>query len=39
MGALFEQSVLLLLDGLVLELMESLQETSKTMMRRHANLE
>ncbi len=39
MGALFEQSVLLLLDGLVLELMESLQETSQTMMRRHANLE
>ena len=39
MGTLFEQSVLLLLDGLVLELMDELQETSQTMLRRHANLE
>lgn len=39
MGTVFEQSVLLLLDGIVLELMKELKETSKTMMTRHANLE
>ena len=39
MGSLFEQSVLLLLDIIVMELMKSLGETNETMKARHANLE
>lgn len=39
MGSLFEQSLLILLDSLVLVLMERLDVTAKEMYNRHANLE
>ena len=39
MGSLFEQSGLLVLDALVLELMERMGEREDTMFARHANLE
>jgi 6-phospho-3-hexuloisomerase len=39
MGSLFEQSLLLLLDAVILILMEKQHKTSDTMFTRHANLE
>lgn len=39
MGSLFEQALLILLDGCVLSCMEKMQETGKSMRERHANLE
>ena len=39
MGSLFEQSLLLLLDLVVLQLMESLHAAPEDMFARHANLE
>jgi 6-phospho-3-hexuloisomerase len=39
MGSLFEQSLLLLFDSLILRLMEIKKENSENMMKRHANLE
>jgi len=39
MGSLFEQSLLLTLDALILMLMERQNKTSDTMFTRHANLE
>ena len=39
MGSLFEQSLLLTLDALVLELMTKINLDSKTMFIKHANLE
>ena len=39
MGSLFEQSLLLLLDIVVLRLMERSEQESSTMFTRHANLE
>ncbi|WAH36276.1 6-phospho-3-hexuloisomerase [Alicyclobacillus dauci] len=39
MGSLFEQSLLILYDSLVLGLMEQRNETTQTMFARHANLE
>ncbi len=39
MGSLFEQSLLLLLDAIVLELKERLRQDERTMMARHSNLE
>lgn len=39
MTTLFEQALLIVLDSLVLNLMESLHETHDTMVKRHNNLE
>jgi 6-phospho-3-hexuloisomerase len=39
MGSLFEQSLLLTFDALILMLMEGQNKTSDTMFTRHANLE
>jgi 6-phospho-3-hexuloisomerase len=39
MGSLFEQSLLLLLDTIVLMLKDRLQQDEATMMARHSNLE
>lgn len=39
LGSLFEQAMLLTLDGLVLELMTAIDTDSKSMFIRHANLE
>lgn len=39
MGSLFEQSLLLILDAVILMLMEKQNKTSETMFTRHANLE
>lgn len=39
MGSLFEQSLFLLLDGVVMVLMEMEGKTAEEMFRRHANLE
>lgn len=39
MGSLFEQALLLVLDGLVVVLMGRADVTSEAMFRRHANLE
>jgi 6-phospho-3-hexuloisomerase len=39
MGSLFEQSLLLLLDAIVLELKSRLHQDERTMMARHSNLE
>lgn len=39
MGSLFEQSLLLFLDSVILILMEELQITSDDMFKNHANLE
>ncbi|MBE5784143.1 MAG: SIS domain-containing protein [Clostridiales bacterium] len=39
MGSLFEQALVILLDGCVLACMEKMQETAETMRSRHANLE
>ncbi|MDO7905661.1 6-phospho-3-hexuloisomerase [Paenibacillus sp. JX-17] len=39
MGSLFEQSLLLLLDALILDLMSQKKLTSGTMFGKHANLE
>ena len=39
MGSLFEQSLLLILDAVILMLMERQNKTSDTMFTRHANLE
>ncbi|MBM3264606.1 MAG: 6-phospho-3-hexuloisomerase [candidate division Zixibacteria bacterium] len=39
MGALFEQSLLIALEALVMLLMEETGQTSETMFARHANLE
>lgn len=39
MGSLFEQSLMIILDSLVLQLMEKLNETSKSMFERHADFE
>lgn len=39
MGSLFEQSLLLVGDGLILLLMQRLNTNSATMFQRHANLE
>lgn len=39
MGSAFEQITFLTYDGIVLELMERMQETSETMFSRHADLE
>lgn len=39
MGSLFEQSLLLLFDMIILMLMESQDKTSNVMFTRHANLE
>jgi 6-phospho 3-hexuloisomerase len=38
LGTLFENSCLILLDGLVIELMEKLHETEETMHSRHGTL-
>ncbi|SEO58695.1 6-phospho-3-hexuloisomerase [Propionispora vibrioides] len=39
MGSLFEQSILLLMDAIIVRLMELQEKTSTTMFSRHANLE
>lgn len=39
LGTLFEQCALVLCDGLILRLMKILGENSKSMRKRHANLE
>lgn len=39
MGSAFEQLLFLTFDGIILELMEIMHETSETMFERHANLE
>lgn len=39
MGSLFEQSLLLTLDAIVLLLMEKMEKTPELMFKRHANLE
>ena len=39
MGALFEQSLMILLDSIVLEIMRAYQISNETMFSRHANLE
>jgi len=39
MGSLFEQSLLLILDAVILMLMQRQHKTSDTMFTRHANLE
>ncbi len=39
MATVFEQSLLLVFDLIVLELMKKMAKTSETMLRRHANLE
>ena len=39
MGSLFEQTAFLVLDGLIMDLMEELGETSESMFVRHADLE
>ena len=39
MGSLFEQSLLLFLDSVILRLMELQGNDSDTMFTRHANLE
>ena len=39
MGSLFEQSLLLFLDAVIIRLMEAQGNDSKTMFTRHANLE
>jgi len=39
MGSLFEQSLLVVLDAVVLALMQRRDETAETMFSRHANLE
>ena len=39
MASAFEQMCFLMYDGIVLELMEKLRETSETMFTRHADLE
>jgi 6-phospho-3-hexuloisomerase len=39
MGSLFEQSLMLLLDGMILKLMEKLGVNPDTMWGKHANLE
>ncbi len=39
MGSAFEQLLFLTFDGIILELMEKMHETSDTMFKRHANLE
>ena len=39
MASAFEQMCFLMYDGIVLELMEKLGETSETMFTRHADLE
>jgi 6-phospho-3-hexuloisomerase len=39
MGSLFEQSLLVVLDAVVLELMQRRGESSESMFLRHANLE
>ena len=40
MGALFEQSLLICLDGLIMELMaEKKKDAKKNMFQNHANLE
>lgn len=39
MGSLFEQSLLLFMDTIILQLMERKADDSKTMFERHANLE
>jgi len=39
MGSLFEQSLLLVGDGLIMSLMHHLDTDSETMFQRHANLE
>lgn len=39
MGTLFEQSLLIVLDGLILELMKVNEKDASTMFQNHANLE
>lgn len=39
MGSAFEQMTFLTYDGIILELMERMHETSETMFERHADLE
>lgn len=39
MGSSFEQLLFLIFDGIILELMQQMHETSETMFKRHANLE
>ena len=39
MGSAFEQITFLTYDGIILELMERMQESSETMFKRHADLE
>jgi D-arabinose 5-phosphate isomerase GutQ len=39
MGTLFEQSMFILCDRLILELMQSMGVTTAQMLSRHANLE
>ncbi|SHI62804.1 6-phospho-3-hexuloisomerase [Propionispora hippei] len=39
MGSLFEQSILLLMDAIIVRLMELQEKTSTAMFSRHANLE
>jgi 6-phospho-3-hexuloisomerase len=39
MGSMFEQSLLIVFDALILRLMERLGKNSETMFGRHANLE
>jgi 6-phospho-3-hexuloisomerase len=39
MGSLFEQSLLIFLDSVILRLMEKQKKDSNTMFSRHANLE
>lgn len=39
MGSLFEQSLLLLLDGMILKLMERMHANPEAMFAKHANLE
>lgn len=39
MGSLFEQTLLILLDGIILELMHSMSKDGTNMYLRHANLE
>ena len=39
MGSMFEQSLLLCLDGVVMGVMDRMGLTAETMFTRHANLE
>ncbi|MFZ7133010.1 MAG: 6-phospho-3-hexuloisomerase [Eubacteriales bacterium] len=39
MGSLFEQSLLILFDAVILELMDVMRKNGNTMFKRHANLE